>query len=78
MDTHKTYNSCLWRARFISSRRRVNRSGTLEQHTQIADALVARQRRKCAKALRMHLDVGYQNIKTALAESNHSISSKRS
>jgi len=70
IDTHKTYNSRLWRARFISSRRRVNRSGTLEQHNEIVEALVGRQRRKCAKALRTHLDVGFRNIKTALAESN--------
>lgn len=69
IETHKTYNSRLWRARFISSRRRVNRAGTLDQHNQIVEALIARQRKKCAKALRFHLDAGFRNIKSALAES---------
>lgn len=76
IDTHKTYNSRLWRARFISSRRRVNRTGTLEQHHEIVEALVGRQRRKCAKALRTHLDVGFKNIKTVLAESKNSDTGK--
>lgn len=73
VETHKTYNSRLWRARFISSRRCVNRAGTLEQHSDIVEALLGRDRRKCAKALRIHLDVGFQNIKTALMESSHSL-----
>lgn len=68
IETHKTYNSRLWRARFISSRRRVNRSGTLEQHQEIVQALLARQRKRCAKALNKHLEVGFQNISTALSE----------
>ena len=76
IDTHKTYNSRLWRARFISSRRRVNRTGTLGQHHDIVEALVSRQRRKCAKALRTHLEAGFRNIKTALAESNQSDTGK--
>ncbi|MFK7995263.1 MAG: GntR family transcriptional regulator [Granulosicoccus sp.] len=78
IDTHKTYNSRLWRARFISSRRRVNRTGTLDQHHEIVEALLARQRRKCAKALRAHLEVGYKNIKTALSESSQSNTGKTS
>ncbi|MFK7858130.1 MAG: GntR family transcriptional regulator [Granulosicoccus sp.] len=72
IDTHKTYNSRLWRARFISSRLRVNRTGTLEQHHDIVKALMERQRGKCAKALRTHLEAGFRNIKTALAESGES------
>ncbi len=71
IETHKNYNSRLWRARFISSRRRVNRSGTLEQHQQIVEALLARQRKKCSKALSNHLQMGFRNIKTALSEAGH-------
>ncbi len=66
IETHKNYNSRLWRARFISSRQRVNRAGTLGQHRDIVEALVNRQRSKCAKALRNHLQAGYRNIVKAL------------
>lgn len=70
LATHQTYNSRLWRARFISSRQRVNRTGTLDQHAEIVNALQTRQRRKAAKALRNHLEVGFRNIKQALKEAN--------
>ena len=66
LETHKTYNSRLWRARFISSRQRVNRDGTLEQHQDIVEGLMSRQPDKAAAALRGHLDMGFQNIRTAL------------
>ena len=66
IETHRTYNSRLWRARFISSRQRVNREGTLNQHADIVEALSARHSRKAAKALGRHLKSGYRNIKKAL------------
>ena len=72
--THQNYNSRLWRARFISSRQRVNRTGTLEQHREIVEALKNRKGSKCAKALRNHLQVGYQNIVKALQVANSSAS----
>lgn len=67
-QTHQTYNARLWRARFISSRRKVNRGGTLDQHTKIADALVARNARKASAALREHLHTGFANISRAREE----------
>ncbi len=67
-QTHQTYNARLWRARFISSRRKVNRAGTLEQHTKIADALVKRNAKKASAALRDHLHTGFVNIKRARQE----------
>ena len=67
IETHRTYNARLWRARFISSRQRINRPGTLQQHRDIVDALLARKPSRCAKALRVHLKTGYQNIKAAQA-----------
>ena len=70
IETHKNYNSRLWRARFISSRRRVNRTGTLEQHRDIVEALLNRHRGKCAKALRNHLRAGYCNIVKAMKAAN--------
>jgi len=64
--THQNYNSRLWRARFISSRRRVNRPGTLQQHSSIAEALTKRDGPACAQALKTHLQAGYKNIGSAL------------
>ena len=65
IETHKTYNSRLWRARFISSRQRVNRPAALDKHSEIATALVNRDKTAAAKALREHLEIGFTNIRTA-------------
>ena len=65
IETHATNNARLWRARFISSRQRVNRPATLDQHERIATALLQRDRVETANALREHLEVGFTNICTA-------------
>jgi len=65
IEAHATNNARLWRARFISSRQRVNRPATLNQHERIATALIKRDRVKTAAALREHLDSGFTNICTA-------------
>jgi len=67
IDTHRHYNSRLWRARFISSRERVNRPGTLDQHAVIVQTLEKRDGKACAQALKHHLHAGYLNIESALA-----------
>ncbi|MEO1457713.1 MAG: GntR family transcriptional regulator [Pseudomonadota bacterium] len=67
-ETHATYNRRLWRARFISSRRRMNRDGTLAQHREIAAALVARDPARAAAALQQHLGTAVSNITMALAQ----------
>lgn len=66
-ETHATYNARLWRARFISSRRRPNRERTLDQHAQIVTALKARDPRKAARALKQHLKTTVTNIDQAMA-----------
>lgn len=68
IETHEMYNARLWRARFISSRRRVNRTGTLEQHKAIAQALLSRDQKASALTLKTHLETGYTNIQKALRE----------
>jgi len=70
--THQHYNARLWRARFISSRQRVNRPGTLEQHAQIVRTLLERDGKACAQALKNHLHAGYLNIESAWASKNTS------
>ena len=62
IDTHTTYNRRLWRARFISSRRRVNRERTLAEHQAIVEALQSHNRAKAAAALRRHLRSAIENI----------------
>lgn len=69
-ETHAAYHARLWRARFISSRRRVNREGTLNQHRQIVDALSARDPRKAANALKQHLKTAVTNIQKAHRDSD--------
>jgi len=64
--THQNYNSRLWRARVISSQRRVNRPGTLQQHSSIVEALAKRDGSACSQALKTHLQAGYKNIESAL------------
>ena len=68
IETHGHYNARLWRARFISSRRRPDRGRTLRQHDEIAGALAERKKSRCAKALRKHLETAISNIAKAMAE----------
>lgn len=65
IQAHRTFNARLWRARFISSRQRVNRPDTLEQHSAIISALEKRDAAACSQALKAHLVSGFKNIKTA-------------
>lgn len=67
-ETHATYNRRLWRARFVSSRRRPNRPRTLSQHRQIVEALTARDPRKASRALRQHLSTALTNIAKAASD----------
>jgi len=71
IQTHQTYNSRLWRARFISSRQRVNRPGTLKQHRAIIKALKQRDEKAIADALKQHLRAGYNNIESVLVSSRN-------
>lgn len=68
IQTHRQYNARLWRARFISSRQRPNRPRTLDQHQEIASALVARDAVGSAAALREHLQTALTNISDAFEE----------
>lgn len=67
LETHKTLNARLWRARFISSKLRTGRDSTLGQHDDVSIALQARNARDCAKHLRRHLETAITNIAAAQA-----------
>lgn len=68
LETHRQYNARLWRARFISSRRRPDRAGTLAQHDEISRAITNRERAASCEALRGHLKSTVVNIRKSLAE----------
>ncbi|MFK7857087.1 MAG: GntR family transcriptional regulator [Granulosicoccus sp.] len=72
LQAHQTFNARLWRARFISSRQRVNRPGTLKQHRNIVKALQKRDADKCSLALKTHLQAGYKNIKSTFVSEDGS------
>lgn len=68
VETHDSYNARLWRARFMSSQRKVSRQSTAAEHTQIVEALLRRDGRGAAKALKKHLKTAEINIANALAD----------
>lgn len=68
IETHRQYNARLWRARFISSRRRPDRPGTLRQHKEVYEAIARRDGEACAAALRRHLRTTVKNIEKTRAE----------
>lgn len=68
IKTHTQYNSRLWRARFMSSRRRVKkRSVTLMEHTNIVEGLTLRDKGQTSVALELHLRDAIKNIATVLS-----------
>lgn len=60
--THAQYNARLWRARFISSKRRNERNSTLGQHIDIIDALTRRDGAETSAQMRRHLETTVVNI----------------
>ena len=62
IDTHAKYNARLWRARFLSSRRKLGRSTTLQQHQDITDALLSRNVVAAAAAMRAHIETAIKNL----------------
>lgn len=75
VDTHATYNARLWRARFVSSQRKMGRESTLQEHQEIVDALLERDPKKTAKALKHHLDTAVVNISKVLEDQSRQLSS---
>jgi DNA-binding GntR family transcriptional regulator len=68
VETHATYNARLWRARFVSSQRRMSRDSTIREHQDIVKALLSRNPQKTAQALKSHLTTAISNIAKALKE----------
>ena len=66
--THRQYNARLWRARFVSSKRKSRRNNQRRMHQRITDALLRRDAEAAAKALRQHMENAVDNIRVALEE----------
>ncbi len=62
VDTHAKYNARLWRARFLSSRRKLGRATTLQQHQDITRALETRDVSAAAAAMRAHIETAIENL----------------
>lgn len=65
ITTHAQYNARLWRARFISSKRRERRDSTLGQHRDIVAAFRNRDAALTAQNMRRHLETAVVNITAA-------------
>lgn len=68
VETHARYNARLWRARFLSSQRKVSRESTRQEHQAIVEALLARDGPAASRALRKHLTTAETNIANSMAE----------
>ena len=68
VDTHAKYNARLWRARFLSSRRKLGRATTLRQHQDITDAIRERNATAAAAAMRAHIETAIENLFTSSDE----------
>jgi len=62
IDTHAKYNARLWRARFMSSRRKLGRATTLQQHQDITTALQERNVANASHAMRDHIETAIENL----------------
>ena len=67
-DTHRQYNTALFRARFNSARQLRWRDVTMGEHMEIVEALIARDPKRSAAALSAHLERAKANQKTLRQE----------
>jgi DNA-binding GntR family transcriptional regulator len=72
IDTHQQYNAKLWRARFMSSKRKRGRAKTLQQHQDITTALIARNASGVAQAMRGHIETAIDNLSIKQIETQRS------
>lgn len=70
IKTHKQYNARLWRVRFMSSRKRIKRVSTLNDHSEIVEGLRHRDKQKTSAVLSRHLRTAIDNITSIFDEEN--------
>jgi GntR family transcriptional regulator, rspAB operon transcriptional repressor len=77
-ETHGAFLARLWRARFLAASQRRNRARVVGHHTDILDALEARDVTRVRTAIDQHLGQLVDDIRPIIAEENRQISLQRS
>lgn len=67
IKTHKQYHARLWRARFLSSRRRIAREKAMYDHGQIVEGLRARDKDQVSSRMEEHLRRAIENVTIVFA-----------
>lgn len=67
IKTHKQYHARLWRARFLSSSRKVARAVTLTDHEDIVEGLRLRDKEQVSTSMQGHLRRAVDNVKIVFA-----------
>ncbi len=70
IKTHKQYNALLWRVRFMSSRKKIKRVSTLQDHCEIVEGLRNRDKDKTSGVLSRHLRSAVNNIASIYGKEN--------
>lgn len=68
LEFHHKLNSRLWRARFVSSKRKTRRDSKRRSHKTILNALLDRDQQAASEALTDHMVRAVENIKVAYKE----------
>lgn len=76
VETHSTFLRRLWRARYLSAVQRRNRERVVGHHTQILNALLARDPAAVRKAIDTHLHNLAEDIRTVLEQENQTNSNE--
>jgi len=67
IKTHKQFHARLWRARFLSARRRSAREMAMIDHGRIVEGLQRRDKELVSSAMKEHLRLAIDNVRVAFA-----------
>lgn len=75
IKTHKQFHARLWRARFLSARRRSAREMAMIDHGRIVEGLQRRDKELVSSAMKEHLRLAVDNVRVAFAreETEHNL-----
>lgn len=68
IKTHKQYQARLWRARFMSSRRKIARELAMIDHAKIVEGLRARDKDQVSVSMQQHLRRAIENVTKVFAQ----------
>ncbi|MEE9453537.1 MAG: GntR family transcriptional regulator [Paracoccaceae bacterium] len=76
IKTHKQYHARLWRARFLSSRRRIAREKAMIDHGRIVDGLRLRDKEQVSSSMEEHLRRAIENVRIVFTQEQTEENSK--